>query len=115
VDGAERIYRGSRRLKGSPYFVSVDVGKRTRVLYHLVYHSPTGLEWGYPGSGPADLALSILADYFGESLVDRRRIDRTRAWRLHQQFKHDWVAGFDDEWEISAAEIERWIATRDGK
>jgi hypothetical protein len=90
--------------------VTVDVGNRTRVLYHLVYHSPTGLEWGYPGSGPADLALSILADYFGESLIARRRIDRTRAWALHQQFKNDWVAGFDDDWTLTGKEIASWLA-----
>src|SRR6187551_744291 len=26
-------------------------------------HSPTGFEWGYGGSGPAQLALAILADH----------------------------------------------------
>src|SRR5512135_81505 len=31
-------------------------------LRHLVKHSPTGFSWGYGGSGPADLALSILRD-----------------------------------------------------
>jgi hypothetical protein len=30
----------------------------------LVNHSPTGFSWGYAGSGPAQLALAILADYF---------------------------------------------------
>jgi len=27
-------------------------------------HSPTGFSWGYGGSGPAQLALAILVDYF---------------------------------------------------
>ncbi|CAB3754173.1 DUF6166 domain-containing protein [Paraburkholderia humisilvae] len=27
---------------------------------HVRLHSPTGYECGYPGSGPADLALSVL-------------------------------------------------------
>lgn len=27
-----------------------------------VRHSPTGFEWGYRGSGPADLALNILLE-----------------------------------------------------
>lgn len=40
-----------------------------RVLKHLVLHSPTGFGHGYGGSGPADLALSVLADYFGEQDV----------------------------------------------
>ena len=29
-------------------------------------HSPTGFEWGYCGSGPAQLALALLADHLGE-------------------------------------------------
>jgi hypothetical protein len=41
-------------------------------------HSPTGLEWGYQGSGPAQLALALLADATG---------DGERAVRHHQRFK----------------------------
>jgi hypothetical protein len=29
----------------------------------LVNHSPSGFEWGYGGSGPAQLALALLLDY----------------------------------------------------
>ncbi|MFC4360192.1 DUF6166 domain-containing protein [Halobium salinum] len=29
----------------------------------LVDHSPSGFEWGYGGSGPAQLALALLLDY----------------------------------------------------
>lgn len=29
-------------------------------------HSPTGAEWGYGGSGPAQLALAILSDALGD-------------------------------------------------
>jgi hypothetical protein len=32
----------------------------------LVDHSPTGFSWGYGGSGPAQLALAILADLVGD-------------------------------------------------
>ncbi len=31
-------------------------------------HSPTGFEWGYGGSGPAQLALAICVDAVGERL-----------------------------------------------
>lgn len=34
-------------------------------LRHRMYHSPDGFEWGYGGSGPSDLARSILADVLG--------------------------------------------------
>jgi hypothetical protein len=31
----------------------------------LYNHSPTGFAWGYGGSGPAQLALALLADVLG--------------------------------------------------
>ena len=40
-------------------------------------HSPTGFEFGYGGSGPAQLALAILADCCGDEL----------AVQYHQAFK----------------------------
>ena len=41
-------------------------------------HSPTGFEWGYGGSGPAQLALALLADHLGDDEL---------AMALHQDFK----------------------------
>ena len=32
----------------------------TNVPWTVIQHSPDGFEWGYEGSGPADLALNIL-------------------------------------------------------
>jgi hypothetical protein len=32
----------------------------TNVPHLVTYHSPSGFAWGYGGSGPADLALTIL-------------------------------------------------------
>lgn len=58
----------TRRLAGG---VSVVVtGGGTGVAYdlpHLVRHSPDGFEWGYQGSGPADLARSIAGDVLDDS------------------------------------------------
>jgi len=31
----------------------------TNVPHNIVYHSPTGFEWGYGGSGPSELALNL--------------------------------------------------------
>lgn len=45
------------------------------------YHSPSGIEWGYGGSGPADLALNILSLY----------VEERTAYELHQQFKQDFI------------------------
>jgi len=82
-------YVGYRREDGLRVLVVRD-GKPD-VLHHVVRHSPTGFEWGYLGSGPADLAYSILADYAGEDVAERlavrfkeevvARLPRT-AWML---------------------------------
>jgi len=64
----------------------------------LVNHSPTGFEWGYPGSGPAQLAFAILMDHYG-----RFRL----ASRLYQTFKARFLAPLEDnEWELVPAEID---------
>ncbi len=63
-------------------------------------HSPTGFEWGYEGSGPAQLALAILADVVGPEL----------ALKHYQRFKREVVAKFDrDEWYIDDFTVEKQI------
>ena len=72
-----------------------------RPLEHVVRHSPTGLEWGYGGSGPSDLALSILTDYLG---------DQTLADKVYQRFKSDVVSQWPYEgWRMTGAEIAEWL------
>lgn len=53
----------------SCYVVAEDGGQRYRLPLYLEIrnHSPTGFEWGYGGSGPAQLALALVADAFGVS------------------------------------------------
>lgn len=45
-------------------------------------HSPDGFNWGYAGSGPAQLALALLLLY----------VDAYTAVQYYQDFKHAWVA-----------------------
>ena len=62
----EKVYMGIRSGRyGCEVFVSDGVTKQP--LKHVMFHSPEGFSWGYHGSGPADLALSILADFFNEN------------------------------------------------
>ena len=64
----------------------------------LFNHSPTGFGWGYHGSGPAQLALALLADALA---------DDSRAARLHQHFKCKVVACWPEgeRWWITADQI----------
>lgn len=39
---------------------NIQPGIWTNVPHLCIDHSPTGYEWGYEGSGPADLALNIV-------------------------------------------------------
>jgi hypothetical protein len=65
-------------------------------------HSPTGFEYGYSGSGPAQLALALLADALG---------DEVRAERLHQDFKFKVIARLaHDGWELSQDDIRQTAA-----
>lgn len=80
-------------------FVDFD-GTRTPVR-HRVYHSPTGFEYGYGGSGPADLARSILWHWF----------DHEPTAAAYQDFKATFVAPLDRnqaEHRIRCDAILRW-------
>jgi uncharacterized protein DUF6166 len=76
----------------------------------LANHSPTGFEWGYGGSGPAQLSLALLAD----ALQDDRQ-----AMLLHQEYKFRVIGrlprpGFTLEAdEIAKTASELWIEQDD--
>ncbi len=99
-----KIYIGTRGPDGCS--VSVQDGAEIRMLdsrLDLRNHSPTGFEWGYTGSGPAQLALAILADCLGN--------DRD-ALRLYQTFKFSVIAALprheDAPWRMTAADVRKW-------
>ena len=75
-------------------------GKR---LKHINKHSPSGFNWGYGGSGPADLARSILNDLYGKEVADR----------LYQKFKWAFIAELPqgEDWELTEEDIEHWRKT----
>lgn len=102
VTDVQNGYAGVRTRDGV-IVVAIRDGRQSP-LRHVVRHSPTGLEWGYGGSGPAGLALSILADYLG---------NREMAEEMHQDFKWAFVARWDrDGWELGLDEIDRWLEGR---
>ena len=63
-------------------------------------HSPDGFNWGYGGSGPAQLALAILLDFTGDSEAAQDR---------YQEFKFAFVAGWADEWQMTGLQIRYWL------
>jgi len=84
--------------------IMVKENGREYPLKHIERHSPDGSNWGYGGSGPADTALSILTDCLGEE----------RANELYQHFKWAFVAGWEDEFEITEEVIREWAKEERG-
>lgn len=95
------VYRGIRTPHGAGVHVQHGaLGSAVRPLpmrLDLRSHSPTGFEWGYLGSGPAQLALALCAD----ALQDDRR-----AQRVYQDFKALVVSVFRaSDFTISRADV----------
>jgi hypothetical protein len=118
-----RTYLGIRTPDGC--VVTVD-GKPLNPRLDLFNHSPTGFEWGYSGSGPAQLALAILVDHCrhvvaelyeqtGQAMTldgdplsraDALRAVDDMAIRGHQHFKALVVAGLPrDGWALGASDV----------
>lgn len=75
-------------------------GAHANIPQEIVYHSPTGFEWGYGGSGPADLALNVLVLF----------VDKDSAKALHQQYKWDVISKIPYEGGvILAKDVVAWI------
>ena len=66
-------------------------------------HSPSGFEWGYGGSGPAQLALALLIDALGDTHL---------AQAHYQDFKFEIVAAFSNSWSITAKQIRDFVSAR---
>jgi hypothetical protein len=90
----QKRYEG-RRSDGQ-VFVTVN-GDALNPRFDLSSHSPDGFEWGYAGSGPAQLALALLADCLD---------DEQEALEWYQDFKSAVVAGLPREgWTLTDEEI----------
>jgi len=95
-----KTYEGRR--EGYAALVTVN-GRRLNPRLDLWNHSPTGFEWGYGGSGPAQLALAILADHLA---------DNQQAIDLHQRFKWNVVAELPRKrWTLTSPEIDQAVAS----
>ena len=137
-----RVYRGTRDAGEAEVEVRNEtpatgdaaavVGSPWRKLAgrnQVVNHSPDGFEWGYTGSGPAQLALAILCDHFehgndvelgkeiaklfgrpvGEGLDDRKWSEPVQiATRMYQDFKFKVVSQLDrDVFELRTPDVSK--------
>ena len=67
----------------------------------LADHSPDGFNWGYSGSGPAQLALAILAHCTGSDAL---------ALRCYQSFKEDVVCRLPwHSWVMWDSTVLEWV------
>jgi hypothetical protein len=61
------IYHGVyRETGGSAILIETPAGELLGMVRHVIKHSPTGIGWGYAGSGAADCARSLLIAALGE-------------------------------------------------
>jgi hypothetical protein len=105
-----KTYRGT--IEDGEFVVEVHDAEARHVYplpprLDLANKSPTGLAWGYLGSGPAQLSLAILSDHLGPG-YDRK------VEHYYQDFKADVIATFDRHvgWELTTQQIEHWLAGR---
>ena len=104
-------YVGKRDEAGKPYIVRIVDGDEDAATFltpdasqAIRNHSPTGFEWGYHGSGAAQLALALLLD-----ATDKYKMKKV-ILPLYQQFKLEFVSQFPDSgWAITDHTIRQWI------
>jgi Family of unknown function (DUF6166) len=88
-------YLGERTIDGAS--VTVD-GRQLDARYDVKTYTDHGFEWSYEGDGPRQLALAILAEHMG---------DAGAALGLVEPFMQRVVANFDNDWEMTGADVER--------
>lgn len=109
----DRLYRGTRGPETNALYVDVIYQDGVAgPLHHVKHHSPTGFECGYHGSGPADLALSILCDAVNEMPTpDDIYQGKFRAAPYYQRFKRSVVSMLpsDTTWVIPGFLVDAMI------
>ena len=98
---AGNYYAGHRTAQGTLVTVTRSGWSKPLDLGHDLWNnSSTDFSWGYNGSGPAQLALAILTDYFGT-----KPGGRAIAEALYEPFKFTVIAVLPDCWEMDFEEV----------
>jgi len=121
------MYIGERTQNGLYVYVDEDGTKvELDMRTDLRNHSPSGFECGYAGSGPAQLALSLLCHHLRSHDHERRLIERVferctlveatspydrAALALYQHFKFKVIAALPSKanWKLASAEVSQAI------
>jgi hypothetical protein len=104
-----KLFYWSEQNGGGSFYVRNAENITLRELKHYIRHSPTGMSWGYGGSGPADLARSILIDFMGlHSLDDRHDVPPTA---MYHEFKFEIIAAVPPEptFNLSGESVHLWL------
>ena len=96
-------YVGDRTIDGVK--VTVD-GAALDPCVDVVEFSKNGFEWSYEGPEPRQLALALLVDHL---------VDRGKAKAAVEPFMRAVVANFDNDWEMTSADIDQALAALSGK
>ena len=115
----DKLYRGWHDANGMAH-----VTVNWKPLRRVAFHSSEGFDWGNTEARAADLALSILADYFGEHWVTGEVLRELRpegktpdCWIYHQAFKQAVVARLNREtgiaWQITSFMIKIFLDLED--
>ena len=95
------VYRARRDLDvpvGHQIEVTVD-GEPMDYRYDLLSASPSGFEWGYGGSGPAQLAIATLAHAYNNEF----------ACEHYQRFKCEVVSELPKQgWTLTKDDLDAW-------
>lgn len=92
------VIRSKAWLSGAWTFERDELGNAVcNVPRPIIHHSPDGFEWGYHGSGPADLALCLAHAYIRTPSKNALKLFKGRCaeltWACHQDLKRYFVAG----------------------
>ena len=97
----QTVYRG-RRDPTAPVGEEVEVtvdGEPLDRRYDLLSASPSGFEYGYGGSGPAQLAIAMLSHAFDDEFAERH----------YQRFKREVVAELPESgWKLTKQDLDEW-------
>src|SRR5690242_12115216 len=95
-------YTGERTIDGISVLVD---GAPLSPHYDQSKLTDFGFEWSYEGPEPSQLAFALLFDHLG---------DAAAAKNLTRGFMEQIVANFDNDWEMTSADIDSAIAALRG-